>query len=171
MNIYIDGGLECGWRSREESRKQDLILREIVEILVNFVPFLRKPQARAELLYSPQFPSHWYCCPLSMVLNYIPFYIAVHHPSLNNNFWTPSHQLRGIFLLTLAYFMTQGCKTLPDALVDQKIYFLFQYWQLIYIYKTISGLNQTCRWVFYDRWQPRCIGEDKMRCSRSFKVL
>lgn len=43
MDIYIGDGLECRGHFREETSKQDLILCEIIKILVNFIPLLRRP--------------------------------------------------------------------------------------------------------------------------------
>ena len=40
MNIYIGDGLELGGHSRETS--QNLTLYEIIKILVNVIPFLRR---------------------------------------------------------------------------------------------------------------------------------
>lgn len=48
MNIYIGGGLECGGHSKEETSRQDMILCEIIKILVNIIPFLRRLKTRAE---------------------------------------------------------------------------------------------------------------------------
>lgn len=134
MNIYIGGGLECGGHSREENSKQDMILCEIIKILVNIIPFLRRRKARAdECLSSPSF-----CITLpllSAIHGAEPYSSLDTHPPpvLGQQFlavlWSLcrsvslSHQLRRIFLLILVYFTTLGCKILLDTLVDQKTYF------------------------------------------------
>lgn len=99
---------ECGEHSREKTRMQKLILCEIIQVLVNFTPFLPvRTDSLSHFLLSPSALVRL----LSVVLKSIPVGTPIHCLSLYNVFslfpWTSFHQLRWLFLVTLAYFTAQ----------------------------------------------------------------